>query len=861
MTTRPPQIRDTHLARRVYLYVRQSSEEQREHNVGSGQVQFNLVDLIESWGIPRASVDVIDDRGESAASPERRPGFERMLATMPARTHGMVVVVEIARLARNLLDFARFAEVARRHDVLLAVGTQIIDFRNPDSEFVSLVLSFSEVRSNRARADHGRRSRLEKAKKGIATTRPPTGYLPVIAGEQKREPTGAWKKDDDPRIQYVVGLVFDKFWEIRSVSGVVRFFRKNNITVPRRSPTGQIHWLAVTARHIWLMLRNECFAGTLVYGKSVSDESREPNPKGHARRMPRPASEYVRIEDHHESYVSLERWKLIQSTITANRKAGPAAGRGPALLQGRIRCDIHGVTFRTFYPYRGRSADGAPVRLARYRCQTREEETKGCLSVAAQILDPVIERELLRSLTPPSTDLIRETVRASRREHDALVQVRKEELRRAEQLVTDRERAWEEVDANTQAALKRRFRDRLAEASAALEDLKTAHLLSPLVPPMEMNDAELAELRSLLSDLPALWRHPCVTSDQRKALFRRVIRVVHAVPRPESCSLDLEWISGARTPVEFINHRGVEAELKCAHGDGLEPVQIVERFSQRGIVKQRGALSGTPYTERDVRRLTLRLRLQQPFDQGAYVYMRARYLEGASNQAIADELNARGVRHFLGKWTSMRVAVAVQRLRRGRVPGIEPLPPLCSFDKPVRTLYAAGLWPREIAARLKDDGFVTCQRRAITVAGVYRILKRLGLRCPSTVQHERLVELLKEWAPTLSIREITRRVNALGLRTILGHPWTEKVIKTKLAKLNTTSRAPGRIETGFQTDPGQTVPAGGAGGPEGPNGRVAGQVSTAAPNQSLPVSSRRGSRARQNEHGLTPRKEPDNEKK
>jgi DNA invertase Pin-like site-specific DNA recombinase len=86
-------------------------------------------------------------------------------------------VIDINRLCRNLPDLVKFREAALRRDVLLVHGGQVTDFRDPNADFVGMILGLNAARENRARAEQARAARRKKAEAGIATTAAPIGYV------------------------------------------------------------------------------------------------------------------------------------------------------------------------------------------------------------------------------------------------------------------------------------------------------------------------------------------------------------------------------------------------------------------------------------------------------------------------------------------------------------------------------------------------------------------------------------------------------------------------------------------------------------------------------------------------------------
>jgi DNA invertase Pin-like site-specific DNA recombinase len=91
-----------HLRRDAYLYVRQSSLQQVVNNTESGRRQYDLRSRAVALGWPAERVIVIDvDQGQSGSSSTDREGFQRLVADVGLGKAGIVLGLEVSRLARN----------------------------------------------------------------------------------------------------------------------------------------------------------------------------------------------------------------------------------------------------------------------------------------------------------------------------------------------------------------------------------------------------------------------------------------------------------------------------------------------------------------------------------------------------------------------------------------------------------------------------------------------------------------------------------------------------------------------------------------------------------------------------------------
>jgi DNA invertase Pin-like site-specific DNA recombinase len=113
-------VQATHLARTAYLYVRQSTLRQVVENTESTQRQYALRQRAIALGWPAERIVVIDsDLGQSGASAADRAGFQRLVTEVSLGRAGIVLGLEVSRLARNSTDWHRLLEICALADTLI----------------------------------------------------------------------------------------------------------------------------------------------------------------------------------------------------------------------------------------------------------------------------------------------------------------------------------------------------------------------------------------------------------------------------------------------------------------------------------------------------------------------------------------------------------------------------------------------------------------------------------------------------------------------------------------------------------------------------------------------------------------------
>jgi DNA invertase Pin-like site-specific DNA recombinase len=125
---RPHKIQPWHLERLAIVYVRQSTPQQVDANAESTQRQYALARRAAELGWAADRILVIDDdQGRSGASAEGRPGFQRLLAEVSLDHVGLILGLEMSRLARSCKDWHQLLELCAIFRTLLADQDGLFD--------------------------------------------------------------------------------------------------------------------------------------------------------------------------------------------------------------------------------------------------------------------------------------------------------------------------------------------------------------------------------------------------------------------------------------------------------------------------------------------------------------------------------------------------------------------------------------------------------------------------------------------------------------------------------------------------------------------------------------------------------------
>src|SRR5215472_4815591 len=239
--TDPSKIKPSHLQRAAYVYIRQSSPGQVEHNRESTARQYALADRACQLGWSKQQVVIIDeDLGLSGSGADRRSGFARLTSEVAMAHVGIVLGLEVSRLARNNADWYRLLELCGITDTLIGDGDGVY---HPalfnDRLLLGLKGAMSEAESHvlRARLEGGIRN---KAARGELRRGLPVGF---VWGEGD----GEVRFHPDEAVVGAIHTVFAKFKELGSVRKAWLWFRSEGLLFPmRRHMKDPIRWVAPT---------------------------------------------------------------------------------------------------------------------------------------------------------------------------------------------------------------------------------------------------------------------------------------------------------------------------------------------------------------------------------------------------------------------------------------------------------------------------------------------------------------------------------------------------------------------------------------------------------------------------------------
>lgn len=390
-------VQPHHLERGAYLYVRQSSMRQVIENIESTKRQYALRGRAIALGWRDDQIIVNDnDQGESGASAAWREGFQRLVTDVGMGHAGIVMGLEVSRLARNNADWHRLLEICALADTLILDEDGVYDPASfNDRLLLGLkgTMSEAELHVLKARLRGGI---LNKARRGEYRCPPPTGFVYDEAGNVVLDP--------DAQIRETITYFFETFSRVGSACQMVKFFRKEGLLCPSRLRVGDtIVFQPLTAWTALRMLNNPRYAGVYAYGRRQYRRALDGKKQVQRRE---PGDWLACIPNAHPGYISWERFQENLKILAGNGRGYELARASPpregaALLQGRAVCGRCGQHFRVRYATRrGRQE-------AWYVCD-RGHAARGerdCQSIAGGPIDRAIGSLVTEKMTPAAVEL------------------------------------------------------------------------------------------------------------------------------------------------------------------------------------------------------------------------------------------------------------------------------------------------------------------------------------------------------------------------------------------------------------------------------------------------------------------------
>ncbi|MFH0944133.1 MAG: recombinase family protein [Planctomycetota bacterium] len=534
-----------HLKRSAYVYVRQSTLQQVRENTESTVRQYGLFGKAVALGWPPDQIVILDgDLGQSGASAVDRAGFQRLVADVSIGKVGIVLGLEVSRLARNSSDWHRLLELCAFSQTLILDDDGLYDpMQFNDRLLLGLKGTMSEaelhVLSSRLRG-----GALSKARRGEFRTHLPIGLL--------HDEQGRVILDPDRQVQESIRLFYQTFFRLGTALATVRLFRQQHLLFPRRvkggSRHGELLWGSLNVGRAVQLLHNPRLAGAYVYGRYHHRRG----PEGRVKKT-RQAREqwFCLIRDAHPGYITWEQFEEIEQRLTESARAygadhrhGPAR-EGPALLQGLAVCGRCGG--RMSVRYHHLPSGLKPQYFCVNRGPTMSESP--CQIIDGAGVDRALGELIIEVFQPAALEVavaVQEEVKGRLEESD---RYRRRTVERAQYEADLSRRRYMKVDPDNRMvadSLEAEWNEKLRAVGQAQQDYEEQRAADESVLTAEAR----GRIANLAEEFPALWRDPRTPARERKRMLALLIEDV-TLTRKEQIAVQIRFRGGATRTLEI----------------------------------------------------------------------------------------------------------------------------------------------------------------------------------------------------------------------------------------------------------------------------------------------------------------------
>jgi DNA invertase Pin-like site-specific DNA recombinase len=576
------------LERLAVVYIRQSTLAQVTHNTESTALQYGLQQRVEHLGWAQERIEVIDeDLGRSATSVEGRPGFQRLVTEVGLDHVGLIMGIEMSRLARSSKDWHQLLEICALFGTLIADLDGIYDPSDYNDRLLlglKGTMSEAELHVLKQRLYQGK---LHKAQRGELIQGVPIGYM--------RRPSGEVCLDPDEQVQGVVRLIFAKFSEYGTLNGVLQYLAAHHIQLGVRlrggPDKGELVWRRPNRMTLSNLLHHPIYTGAYTFGRRQVDARRKQAGRPATGRIVMPQDKWlVLIQEVFPSYISWEQYLANQRRLQANQNRAAQLGairHGPSLLAGLVVC--RQCQRRMAVRYSGRDNHLSYVCSRRY---TDYGEPR-CQSFSGKALNRLVGEQVLHALQPASLELSLRAAQTLEQDRQQVEHLFVQRLERAHYEAERAARQYRLVEPENRLVarqVEREWEQKLLAEKKLQEEYTRFRAQQPRL----LTATEREQIRQLASSLPALWHAPTTTEAERKAIVRQLVEKVVVEVRGESeqVQVQIQWAGGSRTEHQFIRpvarweqlsqYESLKTRLGQLVDQGLTSRQIAAQLNTEG---------------------------------------------------------------------------------------------------------------------------------------------------------------------------------------------------------------------------------------------------------------------------------------
>lgn len=294
------------------------------------------------------------------------------------------------------------------------------------------------------------------------------------------------------------------------------------------------------------------------------------------------------VRNHHPAYIGHEEWDETQQILTLNApsKKRSHLGSGRGLMQGIVRCGIHGLSMSVRYGKPTQSGEGTHS----YQCDgDHAVGGRQCVLACGRTLDRVAGQAIIDKLMSPSLAAVRAAWEQAAAAEDSGERFREAELDRARRSVEQAKKRYLAVDPEnrTVAAACEVIWEEEARKLKELESKDRAEERSGRT---VFTAQGWDELLALCNDVSAIWHAPTTTIRDQKEIARTLIeQMVVDLQTPEIIRAHIVWTDEtSETVIEAKRSPYARRLIREWAADGLHVSEIVQRLNAAGLRTRQG---------------------------------------------------------------------------------------------------------------------------------------------------------------------------------------------------------------------------------------------------------------------------------
>jgi len=767
----PSIVQADHLSRGAYLYVRQSTLRQVAENTESTRRQYALRERAEALGWPTEQIQVIDcDQGISGAGAADRLGFQQLVTEVSMGRVGIVLGLEVSRLARNCSDWHRLVELCAMTGTLILDQDGLYDPTTFNHQLVLGIKGFMSAVELGILRGRLRAGLLAKAARGELRTKLPVGFVYDESEQVCLHP--------DAQVRQSIQLLFETFRRTGTAGATVKYFTDESLLFPRSdghgTSTAEVQWKPLMLSTVVRILHNPRYAGAFAYGRQRSE--RRPDKGTRTKRAPR-EQWHALVRDAHPGYIDWDEFERNEQQLRRsalaygieNRRSPPR--EGPALLQGLVLCGVCGR--RMSVRYHERSGGLVPD----YQCMTgRLERRQGaCQVIVGDSIDRAVGERLVAAMTPKAIEItlaVRAQLQARLDDADRL---RLMQVERALQEAQLARRRYMQIDPDNRlvaGTLEADWNDKLRALAKARDEAERQRATDRAT----LDQATEERIRALAEDFEMVWNDPATSHRDRKRMARLLIEDVTLL-KSDKLHVHIRFKGGTTESLVLPRPRNAW-HRRLTHPDTVARVeQLLEQHEDQEVAERLDAEglrtgAGKPFDAEAVRWLRqaygLKSQAQHLRETGKLTIREMAAQLGTCEGTVrkwAREGRLNGIRH--GRKTVWlldppqeqpaeirKLAARVAERAAARPPRRDTLPP--ALLKRIQELLLDGHCNLAVAERLDAEGWTTRSGAPFSSITVSNLKRHHGL--------ETLWEHLRE-AGKLTSSEMAISLG-IGLKTV-----------------------------------------------------------------------------------------------